>query len=250
MTTVREIALGNEILRGEVGSTCHGTAIEGTDDIDQMGVFIEPPEYVCGLSPCEHYIYRDAPDGERSKPGDLDLTMYSLRKFCRLATSGNPSVIILLWIPKHITKTYLGGSLISLREAFISKESGKRFLGYLTGQKKSLTGERTQKVNRPELIQKYGYDTKFAMHALRLGYEGIQLLTEHRLTLPVPEPRLTILRSVRQGLVPFTDVIKLIDEAELQLRELVENFKFDADRENINRWLVWAHESHWEDKEL
>jgi len=57
----REIATANEILRGVVGSTTHGTAIDGQDDRDEMGVFVEPPEDVCGLAPCEHYIHRDKP---------------------------------------------------------------------------------------------------------------------------------------------------------------------------------------------
>lgn len=245
MPTDKEIALGNEILRGEVGSVCHGTNLVGTDDVDQMAVFIETPENVCGLSPCDHYIYRDAAEGERSKPGDLDLTMYSLRKFCRLATQGNPSVLILLWLNKYEYFDHLGDRLINMRQLFISKDSGKRFLGYLISQKKSLTGEHSQKVNRPELIEKYGFDTKFAMHALRLGYEGIQLLTERRLTLPVAEPRLSTLRAVRQGQVPFKDVLSLIDEAELQLRELVDNCTLEADRIAINRRLVKMHQDHW-----
>ena len=119
--TANDVAFQNEILRGVVGSTSHGTAIEGQDDRDEMAVFIEPPEYVCGLHPLDHYIYRDAAEGERSKPGDLDLTMYSLRKFCRLAEQGNPSVVILLWLPTHITKTALGASLVKMRDAFISR---------------------------------------------------------------------------------------------------------------------------------
>jgi hypothetical protein len=67
----REIATTNEILRGVVGSTAHGTAIDGQDDRDEMGVFAEPPENVCGLMPCERYIYRDKPKGVRSGSGDL-----------------------------------------------------------------------------------------------------------------------------------------------------------------------------------
>lgn len=37
--SAREIALSNEILRGVVGSTAHGTAIDGQDDRDEMAVF-------------------------------------------------------------------------------------------------------------------------------------------------------------------------------------------------------------------
>lgn len=242
----REIALENEILRGVVGSTSHGTAIEGQDDRDEMAVFIEPAEYVCGLTPLDHYIYRDKPDGVRSGPGDLDLTMYSLRKFCRLAEQGNPSVVILLWLPHHITKTPAGVGLIRLREAFISRESGNRFLGYLVAQRMKMTGERTKKVNRPELVERYGFDTKFAMHALRLAFEGIEMLTHRRITLPVAEPNLSVLRDVRQGKYTLQQALTMIDDAEAQLRELLKDCNWKTDRKRVNQFMVNAHRTHWQ----
>jgi predicted nucleotidyltransferase len=210
-----------------------------------MGVFIEPPENVCGLEPCEHYVYRDQPEGVRSQPGDLDLTMYSLRKFCRLAAQGNPSVILLLWLPKHIHKTEIGAALVQMREAFISMESGARFLGYLSAQKSKLMGLRSHTVNRPELVAKYGYDTKFAMHSLRLGYEGIELMEQRRLTLPVPEPNLATLRAVRTGKVGFAEALALIDDAESRLRTLVDTCSWSADVASIDRFMVWAHIEYW-----
>ena len=246
----REIALDNEILRGVVGSTSHGTAIEGQDDRDEMGVFVEPPENVCGVASIDHYIYRDQPEGVRSQPGDLDLTMYSLRKFCRLATQGNPSVILLLWLPSHITKMPVGAELIAMREAFVSKEAGRRFLGYLVAQKAKLKGERAHTVNRPELVAKYGYDTKFAMHALRLGFEGIELMTDRRLTLPVAEPNLTTLRAVRSGRIDLAETLRLIENAEERLQALVEACTWAADVAAINRFMVRAHIQHWQSRDL
>jgi uncharacterized protein len=250
MTSAREIALDNEILRGVVGSTTHGTAVEGQDDRDEMGVFVEPPECICGLEPCDHYIYRDQPEGVRSQPGDLDLTMYSLRRYCRLAAQGNPSVILLLWLPEHITKTPLGDALVGMREAFISKESGKRYLGYLTAQKSKLKGERSPKVSRPELVEKYGYDTKFAMHALRLGLQGVEVMTHRRLTLPVAEPDLTRLRAVRCGEIKQVDALQMIEDTENRLGELVEACTFVADIEGINRFMVKAHIEYWKSRSL
>lgn len=241
----KDIALGNEILRGVVGSTALGTAVEGTDDRDEMGVFIEPREFVCGLTPCEHYIQRDQPEGVRSQPGDLDLTLYSLRKFCRLATQGNPSVVILLWIPEHMTKTDRGQELVDLREAFVSRDSGNRFLGYLVAQKMKMKGERANTTNRPELIAKYGYDTKFAMHALRLGLEGIELMNTRQLTLPHHGESLAVLRAVRAGEISYADAVKLIEETEAKLRALVEAFDVEVDRKRINNFLVGMHEMHW-----
>lgn len=46
----REAALGGEILRTVVGSGVHGIAIAGTDDHDEMGVFVEPPHVCFGRS--------------------------------------------------------------------------------------------------------------------------------------------------------------------------------------------------------
>lgn len=243
--TAREIAFGNEILRGVVGSTAHGTAIEGQDDRDEMGVFIEPQVNVCGLSSCDHYIYRDKPEGVRSEAGDLDLTMYSLRKFCRLAAQGNPSVVILLWLPEHIIKTQIGAELVGLREAFISRSSGARFLGYLVAQKLKMKGERAHTVNRPELVAKYGYDTKFAMHALRLGFEGIEMLTEGRITLPVSEPNLSTLRAVRGGEIDEAGALALIESSEERLRKLVDGCVRATDVAAINKFMTRAHAKHW-----
>jgi hypothetical protein len=243
--TTREIAMENEILRGLVGSTAHGINITGQDDRDEMGVFIEPPENVCGLKPIEHYIFRTQPEGVRSGPGDLDLTMYSLRKFCHLAAQGNPSVLILLWLPEYLSQSLIGAEMISMRDCFVSRDAGARFLGYLVAQKKALKGEKTKKVSRPDLVAKYGYDTKFAMHAARLGFEGIEYLTEGRLTLPVAEPNLTTLRAIRHGEKSLAEVLEIIDGTEAELARHVELCRWEADFDAINAFMVRAHHDHW-----
>jgi len=241
----KEIAHANTILRGVVGSTAHGTNIPGTDDRDEMGVFIEPPEYVCGLSSLDHYIQRDQPDGVRSQPGDLDLTLYSLRKFCRLAETGNPSVMILLWLPNHIVKTRLGERLCALRSAFRSKKSGMAFLGYLDSQRKRLTGELSKNVARPELVEKYGYDTKFAAHALRLGFEGIEFMRHGTITMPKVGEELATLRAIRTGEIKYDEALRLIVETQESLKASVDACNLSTNEEAINRFLVAAHQEHW-----
>lgn len=66
------------ILRCQVGSGVHGTNIIGTDDRDEMGICLEPPDYVMGLNRFDQYVFRTQPEGVRSGHGDLDLTVYSL----------------------------------------------------------------------------------------------------------------------------------------------------------------------------
>lgn len=240
-----KIAQDNEILRGVVGSTAHGLEIKGQDDRDEMGVFVEPPDCVCGLQTFDHYIYRDKPEGVRSEAGDLDLTLYSLRKFCRLAAKGNPSVLILLWIPEHVIKNDAGQRLVDLRDAFISRHAGQAFLGYLVSQKRALKGERSKKVNRPELAEKFGYDTKYAAHALRLGFEGIEYLSTHQLTLPIAEPNLSILRAIRQGQITLAETLDLIEGVEEKLRTLADACLATADIKRINQFLINEHWEHW-----
>src|SRR5216684_3910125 len=98
------IAEPNTILRGLVGSSVHGLVLSGTDDRDEMGVCVEPRQYVVGFGRFEQWVYRSAAEregraGARSRAGDLDLTVYSLRKWARLALQGNPTVLLLLYLP-------------------------------------------------------------------------------------------------------------------------------------------------------
>ncbi len=99
----RRVAERGMVLRVLVGSGVHGTAVDGQDDRDEMGICVEPPEFVIGLRRFEQYIFRTQPEGGRSGPGDLDLTVYSLRKWVRLAAQGNPTVLLPLFVPPEHT---------------------------------------------------------------------------------------------------------------------------------------------------
>lgn len=112
------------ILRCQVGSGLHGTAIAGTDDRDEMGICLEPPDYVIGLREFDQYVYRTQPEGVRSGHGDLDLTVYSLRKWMRLATTGNPTVLLPLFVPDEeiVTITDAGHGLRANADMILSRE--------------------------------------------------------------------------------------------------------------------------------
>src|SRR5512140_3155628 len=94
------------ILRGLVGSTVHGLNVnDGIEDRDEMGVCVEPFEAAMALwAPFEQFVYRSAAEREgrddaRSRAGDLDMIIYSLRKWVRLALKGNPTILLLLFTP-------------------------------------------------------------------------------------------------------------------------------------------------------
>lgn len=169
-----DIADQHTILRCQVGSGVHGIAIDGQDDRDEMGICVEPPEYVIGLRKFEQYIFRSQPEGHRSGPGDLDLVVYSARKWMRLALTGNPTVLLPLFVPDSeiVTLTELGKDLRSRADMVVSRQAGHRFRGYLEAQRARLLGVGGGRhTNRPELIEAHGFDTKFAAHMVRLGIQ-------------------------------------------------------------------------------
>ncbi|MEX2557785.1 MAG: nucleotidyltransferase domain-containing protein [Actinomycetota bacterium] len=120
------------ILLVEVGSTAHGTGIPGGEDHDELGVVVEKPEQVVGLDErgFATIMQRTQPEGVRSGPGDIDRTLHSLRRFVRLAASGNPSILMSFWAPvEHITLE--GEELRALGEAFIGRHVIPRYRGYM-----------------------------------------------------------------------------------------------------------------------
>jgi len=279
--TTAEIAARGLILRGSVGSTAHGLHLAGTDDRDEMGIAVEPPDRVIGLTDFEQHIHRTAEERLRHNPsadqrshgrtppsqaGDLDLTVYSLRKYTRLAANGNPTVQILLFV-KPLFANRFGRRLRRNAHLFASKEAGGRFLGYLRAQRERLLGQRGQmRVTRTELIKRYGYDTKFAMHAVRLGFQGVEYMKTGRLTLPMDAGR-DYCMSVRLGQVRLPDVIGTIERLEREICVLTygqstmpdtapgrhdfsrgkSRLQDHADRARIDRLLVEIYTEAWKE---
>lgn len=254
------IAANHTILQCQVGSGVHGTAIAGTDDRDEMGICVEPPEYVIGLQRFEQYIYRTATErtgdpNEPSQAGDLDLTVYSLRKWLRLALQGNPTVLLPLYAPDHeiVTITGLGRELRDNAGLIISRQAGHRFIGYLRQQRqRMLDGTVAKRVNRPALVEEYGFDTKFAGHMVRLGLQGVELMETGSITLPVPEPWRSWIRELRQGGHTQQEALDAALEFETKLLRLVDTADMPErpDAAWADRWLMSVYERAWTEASL
>ena len=191
----RLIAEAGLILRVQVGSGVHGTAISGQDDRDELGLCLEPPQFVTGLA--------RVPNGIRGEHPSVRFEQYE----------------------RHTA----------------------RYLGYLQGQQAAMTGRAGAHTNRPELVAVHGYDTKYAMHALRLGLQGIELLTTGRITLPVPEPDREYLRSIRRGERPLAEVLDAIAAAEARLERLRDSASIpvEPDRRWVDDWLHRSYTEFW-----
>src|SRR4051794_22129137 len=264
----RRIASNGLILRVQVGSGVHGITVDGgNDDRDEMGICLEPPAFVTGLARVpngiageqeriafEQYERHTAWDraggvDERSGAGDLDVIIYSARKWCRLALAGNPTVLIPLFVPdaETMVRRTPACELVANAERFVSKLAADRFLGYLHSQRGAMTGEVGAHTNRPELVAIHGFDTKYAAHALRLGIQGVELLTTGCMSLPMAAPHREYLRAVRRGEVVLDDVIARIDDYERRLTVLRESAAVpdQPDRRWVDDWLHRSYSDYW-----
>lgn len=242
--------IGVELFRAEVGSSLHGVRLEETGDRDEFGVCLEYPTYWAGLERFDTYAWRTAKDGEKSGPEDTDLQIHSLRKYMQLALKGNPTIIQTLYIPPDkMIKDHHGhwlnyAAISSLAPKIVSRRAGSAFLGYLIAQKQRMTGLRGQKnVNRPELVEKYGYDTKYAFQALRLGWQGIELLRTGLIKLPMAGFQREYLLAVRTGKVTEQQCIDEIELSEKILEELISisPLQKDPDFGFVNRFVIDAY---------
>jgi uncharacterized protein len=112
-----------------------------------------------------------------------------------------------------------------------------------------LTGERGQKrVHRPELEAMYGFDTKYAMHMLRLGFQGVELLTTGRLVLPMQEPERLFLLDVRRGKVREDQCLVRAGELEQDLTNLATTSPLppaEPDEAHVEDWVLSAYRRRW-----
>jgi uncharacterized protein len=229
------------------GSELHGAKVGKTDDTDLYGVYLERPEQALGLDAREHFVWSTAGDDRRNGPDDVDITLYSLRKGAGMAAKGNATALHFLFADPKEVDPKAWKKIQAQREVFLSRGSAKQFLGFADDQFKRLTGEkgRGKKGQRPEYIGKYGYDTKAAMHGLRLLYECLELMAHKRITLPRPEKDLLI--EVRSGEWTLERVLAHAKTLARDVEESVASSPLPerVDRAAISRLAAQVHLEFW-----
>ena len=111
-----------------------------------------------------------------------------------------------------------------------------------------LLGERGQKnVNRRELVEQFGYDTKYAGHMLRLGYQGVEFMETGRFTLPMRERERTRVMAVRRGEVDINAVLTETGELEARLKDLLDTSPLPEkpDTAAVEAWMVETYLEKW-----
>lgn len=190
------------ILVAEVGSVRLGSAVAETSDHDELGVVVETPTQVLGLDErgfvtvTVTVMQRSRPTGVPSGLGDTDRTLHSLRRFCRLAAAGNPSILVAFYASVALCHP-AGLRLRDLGSAFIGRHVVPRYRGYLAAEKARVV--ETCDWSTPGVLREGDRRVaKDAMRCARLGMQGVELLVTGRLELPITGERGEWLRAVRR----------------------------------------------------
>ena len=247
---MKEIAEDNEILRVVNGSKLYGTHHEDSDN-DAIAVFVEPPEYVFSKRKIETALLHSRHPQGKAGPGDIDGQAYSVRHFISLVLEGNPALLTILFAPEQywLNSTPEGAMLMANAESFVSMKAAPRFRGYIQNQLGRLKGVKTGHVpNRPELVEKYGYDVKYATAVARLAIQGVEYFYDGVIESPMDAGQINFLKSIRNGSWTYAEVIGIIEGLELDLENAISKslLPLEPKYDIIYDMSRDLHESYWE----
>jgi predicted nucleotidyltransferase len=248
-----------------MGSVAYGVSA-GDSDFDVYG-FAVPPKgivfpHLAGEIPDfgrqvkrfgqwqeHHVIDKDALGG---KGREYDFAVYSIVKFFQLAMTSSPDKVDALFTPARcvLTRTPVWEMVREKREMFLNKKCFHTYRGYAHQQlhrmePKYKDGKQVLPTGkRRALVEKYGYDVKFAYHILRIFLECEQILEEHTLDL---ERNSEILKSVRRGDWTLQQIKDWAAQKEKHIDELYHSstLRHGPDEDAIKQLLLDCLEHHY-----
>jgi len=234
------------VLLFEGGSRMHGGQLQDGADRDVFGLFVQPPEKILGVDAYEHFVHHtgQGPRGTNTT-GDSDVCLYGLQKWAHLACKGNPSVLSFLFAQALLAKAPWT-ELVKRPEIFLARSHIGAFLGYANAQLERLYGARGQKnCHRPFLEQQHGYDTKYAMHIVRLLLEARELMEFGHITYPNPHKDLLI--EIRKGAFKMHEVVDMANGLEVEALEALNRSPLPekVDRALVSKAMAKAYRDFW-----
>lgn len=244
----------NLILLATAGSAVLGMSSADSDS-DEMGVYIEHIKDFVGLSTEDTVVYRTAVDrtgkvDAPSEAADIDLTLYGLRKFIKLALGGNPNLVNILFTPESLcpVQTVVGRQLQELRGAILSKHAVKAFFGYMNSRRMRMANRSgNRNPARQALIAANGFDTKEALHLYRLSIQCRQLVKTGSIILPCNKEDTAMYKKVLNGHYTMRDVLSIVDNVERDINESLpdSNLPDNPNYEEVEQWMLEVYRNAW-----
>ena len=241
----------------EVGSVAYGVATSSSD-IDIYGFCVPPKEmifhHLAGEIPgfgrqkqrFEQFMQHGIkdPDGEHI----WDLTIYSIVRYFALCMEANPNMLESLFTPDRCVRTQstIAQRVRQSRHVFLHKGSWHKFKGFAYSQLHKMQNKEPEG-KRLAIVERHGYDVKFAYHAIRLMSEAEQILTTGDLTL---DAHVEELSAIRRGEWSQEDVMDRFRTKEAELEEVYKQctlIPHSPNEDAIRTLLLECLEEAWGD---
>lgn len=226
------------IILAPTGSHAYGTNTAESDR-DYKGVCIPPIDYYLGLESFNEYNTSGGKNFKNTKD-DVDVSIMHINKFVQDAMQGVPNNIEILFVRPgdYLKVTDLGQVLIDNRHLFLSKQIKNKFGGYARSQLMKLKNKKSNGTGRQDLIDKYQFDTKFAMHSVRLLTSAIEILESEDFSTYRSNRQLLL--DIRNGKYTFDEVIEMIKHYDNELKQVLEvsGLPDKPDYKTINKMLI------------
>ena len=237
-----------------MGSVAYGCNDKDKSDLDLYGITIPPKAMVFphltgeiegfgtkqtrfGNWQQHHVVYEKE---------EYDFDIFNIVKFFHLAMQNNPNVIDALFVPERcvLFKTEIGDTIRFNRKIFLHKGSFHKFRGYAFSQLKKAKNKQPEG-KRKELVDKYGFDTKFLYHIYRLADEAEQILMFGDIDITRSRE---MMKAVRRGDMSLEEVEKWFFEKERHLEKLYHESNavpYQPDEAKIKQLLLNCLEQHY-----
>jgi len=237
-----------------MGSFAYGCENE-TSDYDIYGFCIPPKEYILP-SMFGHVpgFSKDIPRFDQFqakkfsyKKREAEGTIYNIVKYFRLVADNNPNMLDSLFTRPQLQthRTKIAEMIIENKDLFVSKKCWHTFRGYAYAQRKKMM-TKVPEGSRVAIVQKYGYDVKFAAHLIRLLLEVEQLLVHGEMDLMKDKE---VLQSIRRGEWSYEKVLEYYDRNEKKLEDLynASTLQYAVDERKLKHLLINCLEEYYGD---
>ena len=173
------------------GSVAYGVS-QDMSDMDLAGFCVPPKDII--FPHTAGIIQGFGPEGRKFESWQqhhisynekiYDFAVYSIIHYFQLALDNNPNMVDTLYVADNLVLhcTALGRHVRANRKLFLHKGAYHKFMGYAYSQLKKATSKEPIGKRR-KIVEKYGFDVKFASHLIRLADEAEQILSTGELDL-------------------------------------------------------------------
>jgi uncharacterized protein len=193
----------------------------------------------------QHHVIDASENGGKGR--SYDFSIYSIVKFFHLAMENNPNMIDALFTPRRcvLHSTPIAELVRENRRMFLHKGAWHKFKGYAYAQMHKMDIKSPEPGSkRAELVDKFGFDVKFAYHVVRLLDEVEQIMTLGDMDLSRDAERL---KAIRRGEWTAAQVKEFFIRREKELETVYNDSKLQhaPDEARIKTLLLQCLEMHY-----